>query len=60
MAVYRFETFSLDSDRVELRRGTGLVDLEPQVYDLLLYLIRNRDRTASKDQLIATVWRGRA
>src|SRR5438045_3079722 len=59
MAVYRFETFSLDSDRVELRRGTGLVDLEPQVYDLLLYLIRNRDRTASKDELIATVWRGR-
>ena len=59
MTIYRFETFSLDSDRVELRRGTGLVDLEPQVYDLLLYLIRNRDRTASKDELIATVWRGR-
>jgi len=56
---FRFEDHLLDSDRRELRRGSDLVALEPQVFDLLLYLIQNRDRVASKDDLIAAVWGGR-
>src|SRR6476659_3596372 len=35
------------------------VALEPQVFDLLVYLIENRDRVVSKDDLIASVWAGR-
>jgi len=35
------------------------VQLEPQVFDLLVYLIRNRDRVVTKDDLIAGVWGGR-
>lgn len=56
---FRFENQILDSDRRELRRGAELVSLEPQVFDLLLYLIQNRDRVVSKDDLIASVWGGR-
>lgn len=56
---FRFENQILDSGRRELRRGSELVSLEPQVFDLLLYLIQNRDRVASKDDLIASVWGGR-
>ena len=56
---FRFENQILDSDRRELRRDSGLVSLEPQVFDLLLYLIQNRDRVVSKDDLIASVWGGR-
>jgi DNA-binding winged helix-turn-helix (wHTH) protein len=56
---FRFENQILDSDRRELRRGSELVSLEPQVFDLLLYLIQNRDRVISKDDLIASVWGGR-
>ena len=33
--------------------------VEPQVFDLLVYLIRNRDRVVSKDDLIAAIWHGR-
>jgi DNA-binding winged helix-turn-helix (wHTH) protein len=33
-----------------------LIALEPQVCDLLVYLVRNRDRVVSKDDLLATVW----
>src|SRR5215471_13967515 len=33
--------------------------MEPQVFDLLVYLIRNRERVVSKDNLLASVWRGR-
>jgi DNA-binding winged helix-turn-helix (wHTH) protein len=39
-------------------RGT-IVPIEPQVFDLLVYLIQNRDRVVSKNDLIATVWGGR-
>jgi adenylate cyclase len=43
----------------ELRRGVSLIPIEPKVFDLLEYLIRNRDRVVSKDDLITTIWRGR-
>jgi len=56
---FRFGDHLLDAERRELRRGGQLVETEPQVFDLLLHLIRNRDRVVSKDDLIATVWRGR-
>jgi TolB-like protein/cytochrome c-type biogenesis protein CcmH/NrfG len=57
--IYQFADYSLDVERQELRRGTELVDIEPQVLDLLQYLIRNRDRVVSKDDLIEHVWHGR-
>lgn len=57
--IYNFENYSLDVDRQELRRGADLVAVEPQVLDLLQYLIRNRERVVSKDDMIAHVWNGR-
>jgi TolB-like protein len=56
---YLFEDCALDTDRRELRRGTKLVPVEPQVFDLLEFLIRNRDRVVSRDDLIASIWGGR-
>jgi TolB-like protein len=57
--IYQFDDYSLDVDRQELRRGTELVDVEPQVLDLLQYIIRHRERVVSKDDLIEHVWHGR-
>ncbi len=57
--LYEFEDYCLDVARQELRRGADLVAVEPQVLDLLHYLIRNRERVVSKDDLIAHVWNGR-
>src|SRR5260370_8198510 len=56
---YLFERCSLDTDRRELRCGAGLVPIEPQVFDLLEYLIRNRERVVSRDDLLAKIWHGR-
>ncbi|MBX9823845.1 MAG: alpha/beta fold hydrolase [Xanthobacteraceae bacterium] len=56
---FYFENHILDLNRRELRRGSNLIDLEPQVFDLLTYLMQNRDRVVSKDDLIASVWGGR-
>jgi DNA-binding winged helix-turn-helix (wHTH) protein len=56
---YLFEDCVLDTDRRELRRGADLLSVTPQVFDVLAYLIRNRERVVSKDDLIAVVWHGR-
>src|SRR5206468_2369701 len=56
---FTFGTYALDTDRRELRRGGDPVAMEPQVFDLLVYLVQNRDRVVSKDDLIASVWGGR-
>jgi DNA-binding winged helix-turn-helix (wHTH) protein/pimeloyl-ACP methyl ester carboxylesterase len=56
---FLFADHTLDPERRELWRGSEQISLEPQVFDLLVYLIRNRDRVVSKDDLIAEVWGGR-
>jgi pimeloyl-ACP methyl ester carboxylesterase/DNA-binding winged helix-turn-helix (wHTH) protein len=56
---YLFGDYALDTNRRELRQGADLVALEPQVFDLLVFLIQNRDRVVSKDDLIASIWGGR-
>ena len=52
---YLFEGFALDTDRRELRRGADVVSVAPQVFDLLDYLIRNRERVVTKDDLIGAI-----
>jgi TolB-like protein/Tfp pilus assembly protein PilF len=54
-----FANCEIDVERRELRRAESPVHVEPQVFDLLVYLVRNRDRVVSKDDLIASVWCGR-
>ena len=56
---YFFEDFALDPERRELRRGGNLIAAEPQVFDLLEYLIRHRERVVSKNDLLAAIWHGR-
>ncbi len=56
---FLFGDHALDSDRRELRRGSQPIAVEPQVFDLLVCLVENRDRVVSKDDLIASVWGGR-
>ena len=56
---FLFEDQVVDTDRRELRRNLEPVDVEPQVLDVLIYLLENRDRVVSKDDLIASVWDGR-
>src|SRR5258705_8639389 len=57
---YFFEDFALDTDRRELWRGADVVPTTPQVFDLLDYLIRHRERVVSKDDLINAIWNGRS
>jgi TolB-like protein len=56
---FNFGSCSLDAGRRELVRDAEVVAIEPQVFDLLVYLIEHRDRVVSRDDLLAAVWGGR-
>jgi TolB-like protein/Tfp pilus assembly protein PilF len=57
--MYTFGPSVLDIRRRELRRDGVVNAIEPQIFDLLHYLILNRDRVITRDELIAAVWKGR-
>lgn len=56
---FRFDDFVLDLERRELTRGSRAIDVAPQVFDILAYLVKNRDRVVSKDGLLEAIWGGR-
>jgi TolB-like protein len=56
---FLFTDYVLDTERRELCRDGKPVSVEPQVFDLLIYLVRNRERVVSKDDLFGSVWSGR-
>lgn len=57
--AFAFGDHVLDLERRELLRSGDPIDLEPQVFDLLVYLVQQRDRVVSKDDLLQAVWGGR-
>ena len=57
--LYIFDNYALDPDRRELRSGTTIIAMEPQAFDLLLHLIRQREQVVSRDELIESIWGGR-
>jgi TolB-like protein/tetratricopeptide (TPR) repeat protein len=56
---FLFSDHILDTELRELRRGSKPIAVEPQVFDLLVHLVENRDRVVSKEDLMASVWGGR-
>ena len=57
--IYAFHDFELDTERVELREKDVAVAVEPQVFALLRFLIENRERMVTKDEIVTAVWNGR-
>lgn len=58
--LVRFGNCELDCDRRELRRSGTPVHVQPQVFDLLAYMITHRDRVISRDEMVEGVWKGRS
>jgi TolB-like protein/DNA-binding winged helix-turn-helix (wHTH) protein/Flp pilus assembly protein TadD len=56
---FRFADYEIDLGQHELRRSGEIVPIEPQVFDLLVHLVRNRERTVTKVELLDTIWQGR-
>lgn len=56
---YSFGEFTLDTAGLELRADGAPVSVEPKVLEILIYLVENRDRVVTRDELIDTIWEGR-
>src|SRR5213082_2897715 len=56
---FLFENYCLDADRRELACGSELIAIGPKVFDLLLYLVQNREQVVTRDDLLEAVWHGR-
>jgi TolB-like protein len=56
---YRFGHCELDLKTVELYREGEAVAIEPQVYQLLCYLVKHAERVIGKDELLDMLWQGR-
>ena len=54
--IYKFEDCALDTERFEFRRGGALARLEPQVFELLAYLIKRRERVVSRQEVLDRIW----
>jgi DNA-binding winged helix-turn-helix (wHTH) protein len=57
--IYQFGDCELDTDRFEMRRSNVAQPLEPQVFDLLRFLVEHPDRMISRDEIFEAVWKGR-
>jgi TolB-like protein/cytochrome c-type biogenesis protein CcmH/NrfG len=57
---FSFDNHILDTDLRELRRDRELVAMQPQVFDLLVHLLKHRNQVVSRDNLIELVWGGRS
>ena len=57
--IYRFADLELDASLFQVRRDGAAVPVQPQVFDVLHYLLKNRDRIVSKDELLEQIWHGR-
>src|SRR5688500_18859693 len=57
--IYRFGEYQIDTDVFELKRGAEVVKIEPQVFDLLVYLISHRNRVVSQSELLDAIWSGK-
>lgn len=57
--LYRFDNIEINVDQYEIRANGKLLSVEPKVFDLILYLIENRARLISREELFEQVWNGR-
>jgi TolB-like protein len=57
--IFRFADLELDTALFQVRRNQQVLAVQPQVFDVLLYLLKHRDRVVSKDELLEQVWQGR-
>lgn len=54
--IFSFADCEVDTDRCELRRAGEVRHVEPQVFDLLVHLVENRDRLVTRDELLDSIW----
>ncbi len=57
---YRFDEFEIeiDTQNYRLSKNGTTIEVEPKVFDLLIYLVVNRDKLVTRDELFENIWSG--
>src|SRR5262245_51132369 len=56
---YQIAEYTIDTARYRITSGDAVIPAEPKVFDLLVYLVRHRDRVVTREELFKEVWDGR-
>ena len=56
--IYQFDEFEIDTQNYQLSNNGTAVDVEPKVFDLLSYLVVNRSKLVTRDELFENIWKG--
>ena len=56
--IYQFGEFKIDTQNYQLSSNGTAVDIEPKVFDLLSYLVVNRSKLVTRDELFDNIWKG--
>ncbi|HEX9558962.1 MAG TPA: winged helix-turn-helix domain-containing protein, partial [Reyranella sp.] len=57
--IFRINRCTVDTAAFELRRDEAVVAVQPQVFDLLVFLLENRHRVVTKDEIFERIWKNR-
>ena len=57
--IYQFNQITLDTEQYRLSLSGNPVAVEPQVFDLLTYLVAHKDRVVTRDELLENLWKGK-
>ncbi len=57
--IYKFDNIEVDTLNFRLLANGQLVSIEPQVFDLLVYLLTNRDRLVTRQEILDAIWQDR-
>ncbi len=57
--IYTFKSFAINTDNFQLLKNDKPLSIEPQVFNIILYLVENQDRVVSRDELLDTQWKGK-
>ena len=57
--IYQFNNYQIDTDNYTLHKHSVCIKVEPRVFDLIVYLLKNKSRLVSRDDLFKNVWGGR-
>ncbi len=57
--IYKFNSYQIDSNNFSIQNEGIAIEIEPRVFDLIVYLIEHQEKLVTRDELFKNVWQGR-
>ena len=57
--IYKFNNIEIDTKNYRLLMDKKMVAVEPQVFNLIVYLLKHKDRLVTREEMLDNLWQGR-